>query len=703
MKTLLLSFFLLFTLGVVQAQTHITGFIKTSKGKAVPNASISIKNSYDGASSDSIGHFDFTTTEKGKQVLVFSALNFDKDSLLVTIEGKLMNLNVLMKEVVNELEAVTISAGTYTTGDAKKGAVLSSIDIATLAGSRADVIAAMQTLPGAQAAGSESGLFVRGGTAAETKTYFDGMLVKSPFNATVPDQASRGRLSPFLFKGTSFSSGGYSAQYGQALSAALVLESTDLPEKTTTGITLLSVDGGVDQNIRFKNSAVILGGYYYNLAPAYSVFKQQQNSFIKAPEQLGGSFQYKAKTSASGMFKFYAAYGVSQLSLNSPNINVPASPGFFSNDNSNIYVNSTYKEYLNASWKLEAGFSYNRDQDKGLMVQDNYKRTDKLLEGRATITHYYGRLSNFKFGTETFNTGRAESLNTLNRSYTDQLSAAFAETDIFLSSKVVTRIGVRTEYSSYLNRYNVAPRLSLGYKTSAASQLSFAYGRFFQNPEDSYLIQKPLDYEQADHYILKYELNLADRLFRIEGYYKDYANLTKVNGTSLDNSGNGYARGFELFLKDKKTIPNGDFWISYSFLDSKRNFANYPVLATPAFAAKHTASIVAKQFIPSINSQIGATYVFASGRTYVNPNNPVYLGDKTKSSNNLSLSLSYLTHVFKQFTVLYLNASNVAGFKNIYGYQYSADGLNRRAIQPSSRRDLIIGLIMTIGDDTFVR
>lgn len=703
MKTLLLSFILLSSFGSLKAQNHITGFIKTANGKAVANASISIKNSYDGTSSDSTGHFDFTTTEKGKQLLIFSAINFDKDSVEVIIEGKLMNLNLRMKDAVNDLETVTISAGTYTTGDAKKGAVLSSIDIATLAGSRADVIAAMQTLPGAQAAGPESGLFVRGGAAAETKTYFDGMLVKSPFNATVPDLASRGRLSPFLFKGTSFSSGGYSAQYGQALSSALVLESTDLPEKTTTGITMLSVGGGVDQNIRYKNSAIILGGYYYNLAPAYSVFKPQQNIFIKAPEQLGGSFQYKAKTGESGMLKFYWSYGVSKLSLNSPNINIPSSPSYFSNDNSNIYVNSTYKAYLNTSWKLEGGVSYNRDQDKGLMVQDNYKRTDRLLEGRATLTHYSGRLSNLKFGAETFNTGRAESLNNLGKSYRDQLSAAFAETDVFLSSKLVARIGVRTEYSSYLNRYNVAPRLSLGYKTSAASQLSFAYGRFYQNPEDSYLIQKPLDYEQADHYILKYELNLADRLFRIEGYYKDYANLTKLTGTSLDNSGNGYARGFELFFKDKKTIPNGDFWISYSFLDSKRNFANYPMPATPALAAKHTASIVAKQFIPAINSQIVATYVFASGRTYVNPNNPVYLGDKTKSSNNLSLSLSYLTHVFKQFTVLYLNASNVAGFKNIYGYRYSADGLNRRAIQPSARRDIIIGLIMTIGDNTFVR
>ena len=702
MKSLFLTALLLVA-GLIQAQTRITGSVKTAKGKPISNASISIRNSYDGASSDSTGHFDFTTTEKGMQVLVFSALNFDKDSLKITIDRKLMNLNLQLRDAINELETVTISAGVMNTGDSKKGAVLGSVDIATLAGSRADVIAAMQTLPGAQSAGAETGLFVRGGTAAETKTYFDGMLVKSAFNATVPDQASRGRLSPFLFKGTSFSSGGYSAQYGQALSSALLLESTDLPEKTTTGITLLTVGGGVDQNIRFKNAALILGGYYYNLAPAYHVFKQQQNSFVKTPEQGGGSIQYKAKTSGTGMFKFYAAYGVSDVSLNSPNINVPANPSFFSNHNTNIYVNSTYKDFLSPSWKLEAGISYNRDQDAGLLTTDDYKRTDKLLQGKATLTHYFGRLSNVKFGAETFNTGRAESLNLLSHAYTDQLSAAFAESDIFLSTKLVARLGLRTEYSSYLEKYNLAPRVSMSYKAGKSTQLSFAYGRFFQNPEDMYLIQKRLDYEQADHYILTYETTFAERLLRIEGYYKDYANLTKVTGAALENSGYGYARGFEVFLKDKKTVPNGDFWISYSFLDSKRNFANYPMLARPSFAAKHTASLVYKQFFPVLNSQIGATYVHASGRTYVNPNNPVYLGDLTKSSNNISLSLSYLTHVFKQFSVLYVNASNVAGFKNIYGYQYSTDGLNRNPVRPSSRRDLILGLIMTIGDDTFVR
>jgi hypothetical protein len=684
------------------AQTRISGVIKSGKGTPVANANILIKNSYDGTSSDSSGRFDFKTTEQGALVLVYSALNYEADSIPITANQLDIRLSLTLKNAVNQLNTVTISAGSFVAGDSKKGAILSSLDIATTAGTRADVFAALQTLPGTQTTFSESGLFVRGGSASETKTYFDGMLVKSPFNATVPDQASRGRLSAFLFKGTSFSAGGYSAQYGQALSSALILESTDLPEKTTTGITLLSVGGGIDQNVRFKNSALSIGGYYYNLAPVYGIIKQQ-NDYVKAPEQGGGNIQYKAKTSATGMFKFYGSYSKTGLSLYSQNINNPQDRNFLSNNNSNIYINSTYKEFLSDNWKVEAGFAYNRDADAGLKVTDDYSRQDQLLEGKITMTRYFGKRSNFKFGTETFNTGRSESLNSLSRSYNDQISSGFAETDLFLSARIVVRIGLRSEYSSYLKRYNLTPRTSLGFKTSVNSQVSLAYGRFYQNPEDEYLILKATGFEQADHYILKYEINTPDRNFRIEGYYKNYDRLTKINNGIPSNSGDGYAKGFEIFWRDKKTFKNADYWLSYSFLDTKRNFRDYPILATPEFAARHTASFVFKQYINAIDSQIGATYTIASGRTYFNPNNPLFLSDKTKTYNDLSLTISHLTHVLKQFTVLYLNANNVPGFKNVYGYEYSADGANRRPRLPAARRDLIIGLMMTIGDNNFVR
>jgi len=666
------------------------------------NANITLKNTYDGSSTDSLGRFTFSTTETGLKTIQFSALNYETDSVVINLDNSSLTLNLTINPSINLLETVAISAGYFIAGDGKKGAVLSALDIATTAGTNADIFAAQQTLPGAQTSFSESGLFVRGGSAAETKTYFDGMLLKSPFNATVPDQASRGRLSAFLFKGTSFSAGGYSAQYGQALSSALLLETTDLPEKTTTGISLLSVGVGIDQNIRFKNSALTIGGTYYHLGPTYQLIKQQHD-YVKVPEQFSGSLQYKHKTSVTGMFKIYATYGASRLALFQENIEAPLAPNYFSNNNHNIYINSTYKEYLSSRWKLDAGLAYDKTADAGLQSADHYNRADHMSNAKIIVTNYFGKLSNFKVGAETFNTGRTESLNGMEREYTDQLSAGFAETDLFLTDKLVLRLGARMEYSSYLRESNLAPRTSLGLKTGRNSQLSFAYGRFYQNPEDEYLVIKPLDFEIADHYILKYEINTSDRNFRIEGYYKDYNHLTKEIPGNLNNSGSGYARGFELFWRDKKTVKNGDYYISYSFLDTKRNFRDFPALATPSFAAKHTAAAVYKQFIESIQTQVGATYSFATGRPYVNPNNPAYLSDRTKNYNSLSLTVSHLTHLFKQFTVLYLNANNVTGFNNVYGYQYSSDGLNRRAILPAAKRNLIVGILITIGDNTFIR
>ena len=702
MKVLKLVLFLSCFVTLTQAQINVSGTLKSAKGEPVINANIALKNTYDGSSTDSLGRFTFSTTETGLKTIQFSALNYETDSVTVDLNHSSLALHLILKPSINLLETVAISAGYFIAGDGKKGAVLSALDIATTAGTNADIFAAQQTLPGAQTSFSESGLFVRGGSAAETKTYFDGMLIKSPFNATVPDQASRGRLSAFLFKGTSFSAGGYSAQYGQALSSALILETTDLPEKTTTGISLLSVGVGVDQNIRFKNSALTLGGSYYNLGPTYQLIRQQHH-YVKVPEQFSGSLQYKHKTSATGMFKIYATYGESRLALLQENIDAPLAPNYFSNNNHNVYINSTYKEYLTGSWKLDAGFAYDKTADAGLQSVDNYTRNDHMYNGKITLTNYFGRLSNFKFGTETFNSGRTESLNGMERGYSDQLSAGFAETDLFLTEKLVLRLGARTEYSSYLGKANLAPRSSLGLKTGRSSQLSFAYGRFYQNPEDEYLVVKALDFEIADHYILKYEINTAHRNFRIEGYYKDYNHLTKEITANLNNSGSGYARGVELFWRDRQSIKNGDYYISYSFLDTKRNFRDFPAMATPAFAAKHTAAVVYKQFIESIQTQVGATYSFASGRPYVNPNNAVYLSDRTKNYNSLSLTVSHLTRLFNQFTVLYLNANNVTGFNNVYGYQYSSDGLNRRAIVPAAKRNLIVGILITIGDNTFVR
>ena len=119
------------------------------------------------------------------------------------------------------------------------------LDIVTTAGAAGDFVAALQTLPGTTTVNEDGRLFVRGGDATETQVFIDGLRVFQPFNATANNIPTRGRFSPFLFKGITFSTGGYSAEYGQALSGVLLLNTTDLPDQEKTDISIMSVGGGV--------------------------------------------------------------------------------------------------------------------------------------------------------------------------------------------------------------------------------------------------------------------------------------------------------------------------------------------------------------------------------------------------------------------------------------------------------------------------
>jgi hypothetical protein len=224
MKPVALFTALILLTGWLNAQTLVSGTVKDTKGHPVRGASITIKDSYDGATSDSTGTFRFKTTEKGQFTITVTNIGYSSFEQSITLGGDPIILNPVIKEQLSELKAVTITAGSFTAGDAKRGAVLSSLDVATTAGSNADITAALKTLPGAQQIGEQEGLFVRGGAGYEAKQYIDGALVNNPYYTSVPDIATRGRFSPFLFKGTVFSTGGYSALYGQALSSVVLLE-----------------------------------------------------------------------------------------------------------------------------------------------------------------------------------------------------------------------------------------------------------------------------------------------------------------------------------------------------------------------------------------------------------------------------------------------------------------------------------------------
>jgi len=179
------------------------------------------------------------------------------------------NLDIKLRESAATLDAVEISASTFKAGDNSKLAVLKPIDMVTTAGSMGDVIAAIQTLPGTQSNADDGRLFVRGGDANETKIYIDGLRVFSPYTRSVQGTPSRGRYSPFLFQGTSFSTGGYNTEFGQALSGVLDMKTIDNPNQTESNISLMTVGMALGHTQKGKKQSISFSGSYIDLTPYY--------------------------------------------------------------------------------------------------------------------------------------------------------------------------------------------------------------------------------------------------------------------------------------------------------------------------------------------------------------------------------------------------------------------------------------------------
>jgi hypothetical protein len=287
--------------------------------------------------------------------------------------------------------------------------------------------------------------------------------------------------------------------------------------------------------------------------------------------------------------------------------------------------------------------------------------------------------------------------------FDETIGAIFLETDIYASNRFVSRVGVRGEYNSLLNRAAADPRVSLALKTGKKGQVSLAWGTFRQSPKSQFLrIENSLRQENAQHYILNYQRIDNNRTFRVETYYKKYSDLIKFDQFGqLTNNGNGYARGVELFWRDNRTFRNVDYWVSYSFLDTERNYLDTPYPVTPTFASAHNLSVVYKHFISKIKSQLGLTYSYTSPRFYNDPNQDVFNGSKTPFYQDLSANISYLP---KSFLIVHLSCTNLLGRDNIFGYQYSvmpdADGVySGRPIRQPAKRFLFLGVLITLSKD----
>ena len=730
----------------------ISGKVVNESNEGIAYANVYLKDTFDGISTDLNGEFAFETYEIGLQTLVVSYVGFETYEIEFNINSDEF-FDISLTELITQANEVVITAGSFGASDDEKVIVLDPIDIVTIASARGEISGALEALPGTQPQADKEGIYVRGGDATEAKQIVDGMLIQNPYFSDVPDIPQRGRFEPFDFQGTAFSQGGYSAQYGQALSAIVDLKTWSRFgdfNANTFGITPLSISYGR----AYGNDSTLYGinldytniRYFqdFNRESFLSDYIKERTNFSKPPSGFEIKTNY-AKKFDKGVYKYLGKFTEYSLGTSSSDAEIGSN---FNLKNDNTFILSTYKGELTDKRNIQLGISYSQNKndakaliDDGEPFRFDADSYDDLYQVRAVLTQKFLGKSKVSFGMHSFDQSSnfssyifeneedfydLDSLTPKKVEIDEFLSTAFLNLDFRLFRKFALNSGLRYEDSQFLDKSTISPRFSAAYKLGRNSQVSYAYGKFYQTPEIGFdqwyrnnnidymnLNFSDLDFEQSIHHILNFEWSQKGKMIRFEIFDKKYDNLITLesqNGCddssnlciyNLLNDGYGFSRGAELFWRYDQTSDGlgQDFWIAYSYLDSKRKFKQFSNEVIPSFASNHKLTFIYKNAFKLANGA-GFNSSLAITATSGFPYYDIWNEQQYESKPYLSFDIggSYLPNIDNGFMVIFFNISNPFGYRNSFGYEYVdpfgleiEDGKEKL---PSSLRSIFIGCFM---------
>jgi hypothetical protein len=484
-----------------------------------------------------------------------------------------------------------------------------------------------------------------------------------------------------------------------------------MPVEDQLNISLLSVGAELGGTKTWDKASVTTSLSYNNLSP-YMKIVPQYTLWEKYPQSLSGDLSFRLRTGKSGMLKFYSTVNRSSLTTIEESLEQPGNNFSYKLVNDNYFVNASWIGEIRKNWILTTGFSFTNNRDRVVIDSMHIHEALRGSHAKVTLKHRISDRIRILAGTEWYSRSYGISIprieNGSEASYVNHTITGFMETELYASSKFITRAGARFEYSDYLKRSSVAPRISTACKLGKSSQVSLAYGWFFQDPDHEYLLFTPeLEFERADHYTLSFLMNQDQRMLRTEIYLKNYKNLVRYGwgdeqGYSfVNNTGDGYAYGLDLFWRDRQSIENGEYWISYSYIESIRDYLDYPEPAVPNFSSKHNLSLVYKHWIERLRSMLGTSYHYSSPRFYNNPNEQEFYGEQTKPFHSLNMNWSFL---LKQNVILYFTVSNILGYEQQYGQTFASipgpDGVYMsKPILPEAKRWFLVGCFITLSRD----
>ena len=703
--------------------TKISGFVKGDKDSVLRGANLVIEGTIDGTTTDEKGYYEFETEKTGNQNLLITMLDYTNKTVPLNITpGINIEANIkLSKEVV--VEEIIITASSFTSGNSN-AVTLTPLQIVRIPGADADIYRAITTFPGSNQVNEGSRITVRGGDPNEVLTILDQASLYNPF---IFDDAfnvsSYSTINPWGLKGINFTSGGFSAKFGNVLSAVLDLKSYDMPQSTGmfawVGLANASLDGVYVSKDRKLGATFSLGKLFLD---PYFAINGQHSEFEPIPQsnQLGGTLSYKV--GSTGNLKLYANYSDDRVGIQSA---TPSYTGYFNGQSKSFFSNLKLTTAPSSSTLLNVGVSFSSYNNKDNFGVLNTNTNSYYSKGRADFTYQLTSKVDINAGAEyeyngyeidgsvpvlAFNLRPGAASIDLDTNTTSGRIGGYTEAQLRLGKKFFLIPGVRTDYFTMADQVSFDPRISFGYQLSKYNSIRGATGIYHQYPKLEYYFRADnnnLKPEEATHYILGYEYNQdGNYLFRVEGYYKDYSNLVLVNTRDFiyRSQGEGYVKGVDVFLKAKiKNKFTG--WISYAYCDSKRKQYETVNLTPANYDITNALSVIGSY---SINDQLvaGISYKISTGKpytpvieTYYDPTLNLYIpvyGENNSARfptyDRLDMNLQYIFALFGKFAVAVAAVNNILNVKNVYNYTYNYDYTQQVAVISNNQRSLYLGL-----------
>ena len=249
-----------------QENVIIKGSLKTSKGRPINKANISVIGTKIGTTSNKKGEFKFEIENTGSFNLEVSHVKYQKISKKLNSDTDSVIFIKMKNKVLQTLDVEYKDPGSSTTE------ILPTINASNVALPSGNIEGLLSSVGFGVRQNNElsSGFNVRGGNFDENLIYVNGIEVYRPFLARSGQQEGLSFINPSMVENIVFSAGGFDAKYGDKLSSVLDIsyrEPVDFEANLSTSLLGTQLQFGDRPNslinynfgFRYRTNAYLLG------------------------------------------------------------------------------------------------------------------------------------------------------------------------------------------------------------------------------------------------------------------------------------------------------------------------------------------------------------------------------------------------------------------------------------------------------------